>query len=146
MTGTTAEPPQAILYLRSASGHQADRDMAIVAQQHVCAWRAHELQAPVVGEYVDFGSGLTTERPGVSDLIRRLRELRQATRHCIYVIAADHARIGQSVQAYSHVSYAIEQAGGWLIIASVPQIQYDALTRRATRKASPLMHPDDDNQ
>lgn len=146
MTGTPAGQPQAILYLRCASGHQADRDMAIVAQQHVCAWRAHELQAAVVGEYVDFGSGLTTERPGMSDLLAHLRRLCQATRHRIYVIAADHARIGRSVQACSHMSYQIEQAGGWLNLASVPQIQYDALTRRATRKASPLTHPDDDNQ
>ena len=35
----------AVLYLRTASAHQADRDMAIVAQQHVCSWRAHELGA-----------------------------------------------------------------------------------------------------
>ena len=66
-------PPKtrmAVLYLRTASAHQADRDMAIVAQQHVCSWRAHELGATVAGEFVDFGSGLSIERPGLDGVAR----------------------------------------------------------------------------
>jgi DNA invertase Pin-like site-specific DNA recombinase len=144
------EQPQAILYLRCASGRQADRDLAIVAQQHVCAWRAHELGATVAAEFVDYGSGLSTERPALSELLTHVRQLRQAAaRQRIYVIAADHARIGRSVQAYSHVSWEIEQAGGRLIIASVPQIEYDALARRAVDTSQdsspPVAPPDGDN-
>lgn len=123
--------PQALLYLRAASGNQAERDRAIVAQQHVCTQRAEELGAMVVGEFVDFGSGLSTERPGVTDLLTKLGELRATTpSRPRYVIAADHARIGRSVQAYSHVSYEIERSGGLLNIASVALVEYEALMRR----------------
>lgn len=126
--------PLALLYLRAASGNQAERDRAIVAQQHVCTQRAEELGATVVGEFVDFGSGLSTERPGVADLLAKLAQLRaSAPNRLHYVIAADHARIGRSVQAYSHVSYEIDRAGGLIHIASVALAEYEALARRSAR-------------
>lgn len=119
----------AVLYLRAASSHQADRDMAIVAQQHVCAWRAHELGATVAGEFVDFGSGLSIERPGFTALLARLAELRTQTAGAtIYVIAANHARIARSVEAYSRMSWQIDQAGAVLNIASIPLVAYEALS------------------
>ncbi|HEY3611025.1 MAG TPA: recombinase family protein [Pseudonocardiaceae bacterium] len=130
----SARRPQALLYLRTASGNQAERDQAMVAQQHICTRRAEELGAVVVGEWVDFGSGLSTERPGIADLLAKLGELRAAVpgRLC-YVIAADHARLGRSVQAYSHVSYEIDRAGGLINIASVALAEYEALMRRSAR-------------
>lgn len=125
-------PPKtmlALLYLRTASRHQADRDMAIVAQQHVCAWRAQELGAAVAGEFMDFGSGLSIERPGLAALLTRLAELR-AQNHdaAVYVVAADHARIARSVEAYSRASWQIDQAGATLNIASIPLVEYEALS------------------
>lgn len=123
----------AVLYLRSASGRQADRDMAIVAQQHVCAWRAHELGANIEGEFVDFGSGLSLERPGLTAMFARLTELRaQYPDAAIFVIAADHARVGRSTEAYGHVSWEVEQRRAQLNIASTPQIVYDRLADRAS--------------
>jgi DNA invertase Pin-like site-specific DNA recombinase len=126
--------PQALLYLRAVSGNQAERDQAIVAQQHVCTQRAVELRAVVAAEFVDFGSGLSLERPGLAALLAKLGDLRATTptRPC-YVIAADHARIGCSVHAYSHVSYEIDRAGGLIHIASVALAEYEALTRRTTQ-------------
>lgn len=117
---STSERPQALLYLRCGSGHQADRDRAIVAQQRVCTQRAEELGAVVVGEFMDFASGLNGERPGMTAMLARLRSLHEARQHQrIYVITADHARLGRSVQAYSHVSYEIDRGGGLINIASV---------------------------
>jgi len=102
-----------------------------VAQQHACTQRAEELGSVVVGEFMDFASGLNSERPGMTAMLARLRSLHEARQHQrIYVITADHGRIGRSVQAYSHVSYEIERAGGWLNIASVALAEYEALTRR----------------
>lgn len=119
----------AVLYLRTASAHQADRDMAIVAQQHVCAWRAHELGATVVAEFVDFGSGLSVERPGLTALLVKLAELRaQGGEAAIYVIAADHARIARSVEAYSRVSWQVDQSRATLNIASIPLVAYEAIS------------------
>lgn len=137
--------PQALLYLRAASGNQAERDRAIVAQQHVCTQRAEELGAMVVGEFVDFGSGLSTERPGLTDLLAKLGEQRATTpaRRC-YVIAADHARIGRSVQAYSHVSYEIDRAGGLIHIASIALAEYEALTRRISETEGDGWPPPDE--
>ena len=134
MTNQTegTQPPEtrlAVLYLRTASSHQADRDMAIVAQQHVCQWRAHELGATVVAEFVDFGSGLSIERPGFTALLARLAELRaQNAETTVFVIAADHARIARSVEAYSRVSWQIDQAGAVLNIASIPLVAYEAIS------------------
>lgn len=130
---SSMDRPLAVLYLRAASGRQADRDMAIVAQQHLCQWRAYELGATVAAEFVDFGSGLSLERPGLTQLLAKVTQLHGASPNPIYVIAADHARIGRSVQAYSHVSYEIERAGARLNIASVPQIEYDALAGRLSK-------------
>jgi hypothetical protein len=122
----------AVLYLRTASAHQADRDMAIVVQQHVCSWRAHELGATVAGEFVDFGSGLSIERPRLTELLARLAELRaQNAETTVFVIAADHARIARSVEAYSRVSWQVDQAGAVLNIASIPLVEYEALARRS---------------
>ena len=115
----------AVLYLRTASAHQADRDMAIVAQQHICTWRAHELRATVAGEFVDFGSGLSIERPGLTALLARLTELRAVT---IFVITADHTRIARSIEAYSRLSWQIDQAGAVLNIASIPLVAYEAIS------------------
>ena len=128
-TGGVATKPQAVLYLLTASGKQADRDMAIVAQQHVCQWRAHELGATVVAEFMDFGSGLSIERPGLEALLVKLAELlAQDTGATIYVIAKDHARIARSVEAYSRVSWQIDQAGAVLNIASIPLVAYEAIS------------------
>jgi hypothetical protein len=128
-----AAPPEtrlAVLYLRTASAHQADRDMAIVAQQHVCAWRAHELRATVTGEFMDFGSGLSVERPGLTALLVKLAELRaQDSKAAIYIIAADHARIARSIEAYSRVSWQIDQSRAALNIASIPLVAYEAISR-----------------
>jgi DNA invertase Pin-like site-specific DNA recombinase len=126
------ETRRAVLYLRTASAHQADRDMAIVAQQHVCSWRAHELGATVAGEFVDFGSGLSIKRPGLEALLVKLAELRaQNAEATVFVIAADHARIARSVEAYSRASWLIDQAGAVLNIASIPLVEYEALARRS---------------
>jgi DNA invertase Pin-like site-specific DNA recombinase len=126
----TSERPQALLYLRCGSGHQADRDRAIVAQQHICTRRAEELGAVVVGEFLDLASGLNGQRPGMTAMLARLRSLHEVRQHQrIYVITADHARIGRSVQAYSHVSYEIDRAGGLINIASVALAEYEALMR-----------------
>jgi hypothetical protein len=118
-----------VLYLRTASAHQADRDIAIVAQQHVCQWRAHELGATVVAEFMDFGSGLSIERPAFTALLARLAELRaQNPQATVFVIAANHARIARSVEAYSRMSWQIDQAGGVLNVASIPLIAYEAIS------------------
>ena len=140
-----ADTKLAVLYLRTASSYQADRDVAIVAQQHVCAWRAHELGATVAGEFVDFGSGLSIERPGLTALLARLAELRaQNAEATIYVIVKDHARIARSIEAYSRVSWQIDQAGAVLNIASIPLVAYEAISglslgedtyRRATERS-----------
>jgi DNA invertase Pin-like site-specific DNA recombinase len=96
----------------------------------MCTVRAEALGATIVGEFVDFGSGLGTERPGMRALIAKLAELHSATgRLRTYVIAADHARIGRSVEAYSRLSWEIEQAGAWLNIASIALAEYEALAR-----------------
>jgi hypothetical protein len=109
--------------------------MAIVAQQHVCSWRAHELGANVEGEFVDFGSGLSLERPGLTALLGRLTELRtQNPEAVLYVIAADHARIGRSVEAYGHISWEVEQHGAMLNIASTPLLAYDRLARQVSER------------
>jgi hypothetical protein len=120
----------AVLYLRAAiSSNRADNAMAIVAQQHVCSWRAHELGATVAGEFVDFGSGLSIERPGFTALLARLAELRAENAEAvIYVIVKDHARIARSMEAYSRVSWQIDQAGGVLNVASIPLAEYEALS------------------
>jgi hypothetical protein len=123
-----AERPRAVLYFRCASSRQADRDLSVVAQQHVCQWRAHELGAIVVAEFTDFGSGLSLERQCLTELIAKVTELRAITNQRIYVIAADHARIGRSVQAYSRASWEIERAGAMLMIASVPLVEYEQIT------------------
>jgi hypothetical protein len=129
VTGGGATKPQAVLYLRTASGNQSDRDIAIVAQQHVCAWRAHELGATVVAEFVDFGSGLSIERPGLGALLVKLARLRaQDAEATVVVIAANHARIARSVEAYSRVSWQIDQAGAVLNTASIPLVAYEAIS------------------
>lgn len=129
VTAGVATKPQAVLYLRTASPNQADRDMAIVAQQHVCQWRAHELGATVVAEFIDFGSGLSIERPGLEALLVKLAELwAQDAGATLFVIAKDHARIARSVEAYSRVSWQIDQAGAVLNIASIPLVDYEAIS------------------
>ncbi len=125
----SAGPRLAVLYLRTASSHQANRDMAIVAQQHVCSRRAHELGATVAGEFVDFGSGLSIERPGFTALLARLAELRaQNAEATVFVIAANHARIARSIEAYSRMSWQIDQAGAELNVASIPLVIYEAIS------------------
>jgi DNA invertase Pin-like site-specific DNA recombinase len=138
----SARRPLALLYLRAASGNQAERDQAIVAQQHICTQRAEELGAVVIGEFVDFGSGLSIDRPGLTGLVAKLDELQRTTdRLRAYVIAADHARLGRSVQAYSHVSYEIDRAGGLINIASVALAEYEALTRSTDRTNADNLPP-----
>jgi DNA invertase Pin-like site-specific DNA recombinase len=138
----SARRPLALLYLRAASGNQAERDQAVVAQQHICTQRAEELGAVVVAEIVDFGSGLSLDRPGLADLLIKLGELRSTTPgRPRYVIAADHARLGCSVQAYSHVSYEIDRAGGLINIASVALAEYEALMRWANESNADGLPP-----
>jgi hypothetical protein len=123
--------PRAVLYLGSASAQQTDRDMAIVAQQHACQRQANELGARVVGEYVDLGSGLRADRPGLAALLAKLGELQeQDNQPPTYIIAYDHARIARDPQAYIRVIWAIEQAGAALIIASRPLVEYKAIAGR----------------
>jgi len=45
----------------------------------------------------------------------------------LFVIAANHARIARSVEAYSRVSWQIDQAGAVLNIASIPLVAYEAI-------------------
>jgi hypothetical protein len=133
-TSTHPDPrqlPLAVLYLRSASAKQADRDMAIVAQQHACQRRADELGARVVGECVDLGSGLHADRLGVTQLVTKIKEMWAANRaHVFYVIAYDHSCIGQNMRTYSHVAWKIEEVGATLIIASRPLVEYEAIAGR----------------
>jgi DNA invertase Pin-like site-specific DNA recombinase len=138
MTKTSTDPnpnqlPQAVLYLRSASTKQADRDMAIVAQQHNCLRRADELGARVVAEYIDLGSGLRAERPGLIALLAKLGEIQaESDQSPTYVIAYDHARIARDPQTYIRVVWAIEQTGATLIIASRPLVEYEAIAGRTS--------------
>lgn len=134
----TPQMPLALLYLRSASDKQDDRERAIVAQQHSCLRRTDELGARVAGEYVDLGSGLVTERSGLTALLAKLKELNtESNSPVIYVITYDHARIARDPQAYIHVCWEIEQAGAALIIASTPLVEYEAIAGRA-----PEAYPD----
>jgi len=83
----------------------------------------------VAGEFVDFGLGLSIERPGLMALLAKLAELRaQDAEATIFVIAADHARIARSVEAYSRLSWQIDQVGGLLNVASIPLVAYEALS------------------
>ena len=138
--------PQAVLYMHTASTKQRDRDLSIVAQQHVCQWRAHELGAVVVAEFMDFASGRHAERRGLYALLDKLDELRPTSDRRIYVITRDHARIARNTRAYSSVAWEIDQHGGVLNIASIPLVAYEAMSglslsedRKSTRLNS--SHP-----
>jgi DNA invertase Pin-like site-specific DNA recombinase len=123
--------PIAVIYLRSVSPKQADRDMAIVAQQHACQRRANELGARVVGECVDLGSGFHADRLGVTQLVAKIKEAWAANRATVlYVIAYDHSCIGQNMQTYSRVAWKIEETGATLMIASRPLVEYEAVAGR----------------
>lgn len=123
--------PRAVLYLRSASAKLADRDMAIVAQQHNCLRRANELGAQVVGEYVDLGSGLRAERPGLVALLAKLVDLQaEGNLSPTYVITHDHARIACDPTTYIRVVWDIEQAGARLVVASQSLVEYEAFAAR----------------
>jgi hypothetical protein len=119
---------RAVLYLRTAGARRIDRESAIVAQQHACQRRANELGATVVGEFVDFGSGLIIERPELQRMLAELKERCGRADECItYVIAYDHARIARDMRLYAHVAWDIEQAGAQLIVASTPLDEYEAM-------------------
>jgi hypothetical protein len=144
---STAPTARAVLYLRAASAKQDDRNQSIVAQQHVCRWRAHELNAEVIDEFVDFGSGMSGERPGLDAMLAKLTELQaEAGQLPMYVIARDHARIARDMQVYIRVTWAIERAGATLNIASVPIIEYEAMTGRRPEILSSWLTAIDDRE
>jgi DNA invertase Pin-like site-specific DNA recombinase len=99
--------PKAVLYLRSA----ISSDAAIAGQRQACQRRAHQLGATTVAEYVDVGSGLNADRPGLQRLLADLR----AREDVAFVITADHARIARSLLVYAEVTAAIEHAGARLM-------------------------------
>ena len=140
-------PARAVLYLRAASAKQDDRNLSIVAQQHICRWRAHELNADVIDEFVDFGSGMSGERPGLDAMLAKLTELQaEAGQLPMYVIARDHARIARDMQVYIRVTWAIERAGAVLNIASVPITEYEAIAGRRPEILSPWLAEMDDRK
>lgn len=123
-TPAAGPPLRAVLYLRCGSTKQVDREQSVAAQQHRCTMRARELEAEVVSEFTDFGSGLAADRPGLKELLHSIRAMwaadGQATQAVTLVIAWDHSRIARDVRTYTRIVWDIEQAGAQLIVASAP--------------------------
>jgi DNA invertase Pin-like site-specific DNA recombinase len=127
----TAPPLRALLYLRCASARQADREQAIAAQHHQCTVRARELGADVVGEFTDFGSGLTMERPGLTHLLHALGRMHTGDdAPTTLVIAYDHFRVARDVRTYADIVRNIERAGASLITAETPLEEYHTILNR----------------
>lgn len=137
---TAAATPKALLYMRSNGRDQESRERDIVAQQHICQQRVHELGAQVVGEYVDFCSGLRAERPGLTAMLDKLKELeRTGSSSKVRVITAGHTRIARDGATYVRIAWAIDQLGAQLMSASEPLSSYEG--RRIPPEDFPFFRP-----
>ncbi|GAA4550035.1 recombinase family protein [Amycolatopsis samaneae] len=124
MTGEVY-PKTAVRYLRTAC-HDNGESRAITAQRHACQRRADELGLEVVREYVDYGSGLKADRPG---LIKLLADLKAAPPN--YVICFDHACLAQDVNLLARICWTIRTSGARLELAGLPHQEPGALSETA---------------
>jgi site-specific DNA recombinase len=129
-TATTNQPPsvragagsskRAVLYLRVSTEEQADTDYnaegySLPAQREACLRVADQLNAGVVGEYVDRGeSAKSAKRPQLQAMLTRLQE-----QHDIdYVIVHKVDRLARNRQDDVESDLIIRSSGARLVSAS----------------------------
>jgi len=112
-----AERATAVIYLRVSSVGQVntDRDgegFSIGAQKDACIKKAEQLGADVLDIYVDAGeSARKADRPKLQEMLRRLREQRDAD----YVIVHKVDRLARNRGDDVEITLAIRQAGAQLV-------------------------------
>lgn len=90
ITTKTTSPNAAIVYVRTASTHQAD-NTSLEHQWEICKDYARRYDLRVIGSYVDAGiSGLSPRRHALDRMLREL-SLGRAR----YLITADEARLAR---------------------------------------------------
>ncbi len=108
---------RAAIYLRVSTVAQATRGRepegySIPAQREACQAKAAELNAEVVGEYVDRGeSAKTADRPQLKELLARL----EAKRDLDYVIVHKVDRLARNRYDDATITYALHEAGVELV-------------------------------
>ena len=108
---------RAAIYLRVSTAAQATRGRepegySIPAQREACQAKATELDAEVVGEYVDRGeSAKTADRPALKELLARL----EAQRDLDYVIVHKVDRLARNRYDDATITYALHEAGVELV-------------------------------
>jgi site-specific DNA recombinase len=115
-------PPQkrAVLYLRVSTEEQADTDYnaegySLPAQREACQRLADQLDAIVVGEYVDRGeSAKSAKRPELQRMLTRLREQSDID----YVIVHKVDRLARNRRDDVEIDLVIRAAGARLASAS----------------------------
>src|SRR5690348_1040158 len=114
---TSANPKQAIIYLRVSTAEQAhaagaEEGYSIPAQREACTRRAHELGAEVAAEFTDRGeSARSAARPGLQDMLRRLADQGQVD----YVIVHKVDRLARNRADDVQIQLAIERAKARLV-------------------------------
>ena len=108
---------RAAIYLRVSTAAQATRGRepegySIPAQREACQAKAAELDAEVVGEYVDRGeSAKTADRPELKGMLARLEEKRDLD----YVIVHKVDRLARNRYDDATITYALHEAGVELV-------------------------------
>ncbi len=108
---------RAAIYLRVSTAAQATRGRepegySIPAQREACLGKAAELDAEVVGEYVDRGeSAKTADRPELKELLARL----EAKRDLDLVIVHKVDRLARNRYDDATITYALHEAGAELV-------------------------------
>ncbi|HEX8744045.1 MAG TPA: recombinase family protein [Thermoleophilaceae bacterium] len=108
---------RAAIYLRVSTAAQARRNRepegySIPAQRDACLRKAAELDAEVVGEYVDRGeSAKSAHRPQLQALLERVRSERDLN----YVIVHKVDRLARNRYDDATISYSLHRAGVELV-------------------------------
>ena len=108
---------RAAIYLRVSTAAQATRGRepegySIPAQREACLGKAAELDAEMVGEYVDRGeSAKTADRPELKKLLARL----EAKHDLDYVIVHKVDRLARNRYDDATITYALQEAGAALV-------------------------------
>jgi DNA invertase Pin-like site-specific DNA recombinase len=97
----------AVAYLRVASNHQQDQDIAVPAQREVCQREADKIGVVIVSEFVDLGaSGNASDRPGLRRLLSYI-----TTRPIKYLIVRDASRLSRNRRDDAAIRQAAKRAG-----------------------------------
>ena len=105
---------RAVIYVRIASGDQADR-LALERQTSICRAAAKRHSLTVVGEYRDVGRpGHLDQCPGLQRMLDGLAESEVA-----FVITSDLARLSRNVGDLDEIRSRLTRAGVGLVVGNV---------------------------